>query len=109
MPGFRSPERTDQSHPSIRIFRERKEAAAQNANTNLVREADRDVIRFRPPALFGAGIIIAILFFAREVFIPLSLAILLSFLLEIPCTFLERRGFKRGVAVSLLVVLSCGA
>jgi len=56
-------------------------------------------------ALFGAAIVIAILFFAREVFIPLSLAILLSFLLAIPCTFLEHHGFKRPLAVLLLVGL----
>src|SRR5579859_3238203 len=56
-------------------------------------------------ALFGAAIVIAILFFAREVFIPLSLAILFSFLLAIPCTFLEHHGFKRPLAVVLLVGL----
>jgi len=67
---------------------------------------NRDGIRFRPLALVGAGIVIALLYFGRAVFIPLSLAVLLSFLLAIPCTFLERHGFKRPGAVALLAVLS---
>lgn len=54
----------------------------------------------------AAGTIIALLFFARDVFIPLSLAVLLSFLLAIPCSFLERRGFARMPAVLTVVFLS---
>jgi predicted PurR-regulated permease PerM len=91
---------------SLRIFRKREASDGHSKPANRrVRAADRDVVRFRPMALFGAGIVIAMLFFAREVFIPLSLAILLSFLLAIPCTFLEHHGFKRPLAVLLLVGL----
>src|SRR5580765_47088 len=73
---------------SLRIFRKREASDGHSKSDNRrVRAADRDVIGFRPMALFGAGIVIAMLFFAREVFIPLSLGILLSFLLAIPCTF----------------------
>ncbi len=90
----------------LRIFRKREAPGGHAKSDNRrVRAADRDVIRFRPMAILGAGVIIALLFFAREVFIPLSLAILLSFLLATPCTFLERHGFKRPLAVMLLVGL----
>ena len=54
----------------------------------------------------ATGTIIALLFFAREGFVPLSLAILSSFLLAIPCSFLERHGFSRTPAVLLVVALS---
>jgi len=107
MPDSPDPETKDYNGPPIRIFRKRESLQKQvKPNDKLVRAADRDLIRFRPLALVGAGIIIALLFFAREVFVPLSLAVLLSFLLANPCTFLERHGFKRPVAVLLLVVLS---
>jgi predicted PurR-regulated permease PerM len=56
--------------------------------------------------VIAAGTILALLYFAKEVLIPLSLAALLSFLLAIPCSFLERRGFKRGLAVLTVVSLS---
>src|SRR5678809_695724 len=58
---------------SLRIFRKREASDGHSKPANRrVRAADRDVVRFRPMALFGAGIVIAMLFFAREVFIPLS-------------------------------------
>ncbi|HEX3987978.1 MAG TPA: AI-2E family transporter, partial [Verrucomicrobiae bacterium] len=55
----------------------------------------------------AAGTLIALLFFARDVFIPVSLAVLFSFLLAIPCSFLERHGFKRTPAVVVVVTLAC--
>src|SRR5947207_1060409 len=107
MPDSENSERKVSNGAPVRIFRKREALDGQGKSSNrLVRTADRDLIRFRPWALLAAGVIIAMLFFAREVFIPLSLAVLLSFLLGIPCTFLERHGFKRLLAVLLLVGLS---
>ena len=57
-------------------------------------------------SVVAMGTIIAVLYFAREVFIPLSLAILLSFLLAIPCSFLEHLGLKRALASVVVVTVS---
>ncbi len=70
------------------------------------RDLNADSVKFRPLTVVATGTIIALLFFARDVFIPLSLAVLLSFLLAIPCSFLERRGFKRTPAVICVVALT---
>ena len=64
-------------------------------------------IKFEPMTIVAAGTVIAVLFFARDVFIPISLAVLFSFLLAIPCSFLERHGFKRTPAVVVVVTLAC--
>jgi predicted PurR-regulated permease PerM len=60
----------------------------------------------RATTVVALGTVIALLFFARDVFIPLSLSLLLSFLLAIPCSFLERHGFKRTPAVIFVVLLT---
>lgn len=56
--------------------------------------------------VIATGTIIAFLYFARDLFIPVALAVLLSFLLAIPCSLLERYRFKRIWAVLVVVVLS---
>ncbi len=57
-----------------------------------------------------AALVLATLYFAREVFVPLALAGLLAFLLAPACARLERWGAKRGPAALLVVVLSlCAA
>jgi predicted PurR-regulated permease PerM len=57
-------------------------------------------------ALIGAALVIAGLYFSREVLIPLSVAVLLSFLLAMPCSWLERLHIPRGIAVVTTVLLS---
>ncbi len=53
------------------------------------------------------GILVAaVLYFAREVFIPLALAGLLAFFLAPPATRLERWGMKRTPAALLVILLS---
>jgi len=54
--------------------------------------------------LASVCVVIAALYFGREVLIPLSLAVLLSFLLSPPVRWLERVGLRR-VASSIVVVL----
>lgn len=51
---------------------------------------------------------IAALFVGRRVFIPLALAVVLSFLLTPPVIFLERLHFRRVPAVMLVLALSLG-
>lgn len=58
-----------------------------------------------PTTLVVAAVVVAFLYFAREVFIPLSLAVLLSFLLAMPCEFLERHGWRRSFAVLSVVTI----
>lgn len=52
---------------------------------------------------------VALLYFAREVFIPIALAALLAFLLAPLVKRLERRGLRRGLAVMMVIALTSGA
>jgi len=58
--------------------------------------------------LVAGVVIIAILYFARVVFIPLALALLFSLLLTPPVTFLERIKCPRILAIFLVVVILVG-
>ena len=59
----------------------------------------------RVVALASVCVIAAMLYFGRDVFIPLALAILLSFLLTLPVQWLERLRLPRIVAVLAVVIL----
>ena len=59
--------------------------------------------------LVSVCIVFAALYLGREVFVPLALAILLSFLLTPPVRWLERLGLGRIVAVLIVVCISLGA
>lgn len=52
--------------------------------------------------------IVAALYFAQEVFIPLAVAVLLTFLLAPAVTWLERRGMRGVLAVLLVVATALG-
>jgi len=90
----------------LAVSRGQSRVVSQASARSGARAIDPDSLRFRPMSVMAIGAIIAILFFARDVFIPLSLAVLLSFLLAIPCSFLERHGFKRTPAVVSVVGLT---
>ena len=62
----------------------------------------------RMMTLLGLIAVCAILYFAREVLIPIALATLLSFLLSPLVLWLERHGIKRAIAVIATVVLLIG-
>jgi predicted PurR-regulated permease PerM/GAF domain-containing protein len=59
--------------------------------------------------LLIASVVIAGLFFGRELLIPLALAVLLGFLLDPAVTRLKRWGLPRMVATLVVVVLALGA
>lgn len=65
-----------------------------------------DYAKISSNALFGAALVIAGLYFAREVLIPLSVAILLSFLLAMPCAWLERHHIPRALSVVMTVLFA---
>ena len=52
-------------------------------------------------------VVTGILYFGREVLIPLALSVLLSFLLAPAVRQLERRRVPRAAAITLMVALSC--
>jgi predicted PurR-regulated permease PerM len=52
-------------------------------------------------------VVTGILYFGREVLIPLALSVLLSFLLAPAVRHLERRRVPRAAAITLMVALSC--
>jgi predicted PurR-regulated permease PerM len=58
------------------------------------------------PSLLGFVSVVACLYLGRDFLLPLVLAALLSFLLAPLCEFLERRGLKRGLAVTLSALLA---
>lgn len=58
--------------------------------------------------IVAAVVVIATLYFARIVFIPLALALLLSLVLSPPVAFLERIKLPRALAIFLMIVLLVG-
>ena len=54
-------------------------------------------------------LVVVVLYFAREVFVPLALAALIAFVLTPPAHRLERWGMKRTPAALLVIVLSLAA
>jgi predicted PurR-regulated permease PerM len=58
--------------------------------------------------IVAAVVVIATLYFARVVFIPLALALLLSLVLTPPVAFLEKIKLPRVLAILLVVVVLFG-
>ncbi len=54
--------------------------------------------------LVSAAVIVAALYFGRDVFMPLALAILVGFVLDPMVSWLKRRGVPRAVAVFIVVL-----
>ncbi|MEO6163322.1 MAG: AI-2E family transporter [Candidatus Binatia bacterium] len=54
----------------------------------------------------GAALLVAILYWAQAIFIPVALAILLTFLLAPVVGQLQRWGINRGLSVTLVVLLT---
>ena len=65
-----------------------------------------DNLKTTDSALVTGILVAAVLYFAREVFIPFALAGLLAFFLASPATRLERWGMKRTPAALLVILLS---
>lgn len=67
--------------------------------------------KFKVPdtSLLTAVLVMGALYFGREVFVPLALAALLSFLLVPASTLLERWGIRRAPAALIVVFLSLAA
>jgi predicted PurR-regulated permease PerM/GAF domain-containing protein len=61
----------------------------------------------RPDNAVLTGILaVAVLYFARAVFVPLALAALIAFVLAAPAHFLERLGLRRTLAALCVILLS---
>jgi len=68
---------------------------------NLLTNSARGVLSVLQYIVFGS----IILYFGREVFIPISFALLISFILHPVCAWLERRGMGRILAISIAISL----
>jgi len=68
---------------------------------NLVTNSGRGVLSVLQYIVFGS----IILYFGRDVFIPISFALLISFVLYPVCAWLERRGMRRLLAISIAISL----
>ncbi len=66
----------------------------------------RETLKGANSSLVTGILALAVLYFAREVFVPLALAGLLAFLLAPVATLLERWGVKRTPAALLVILLS---
>jgi predicted PurR-regulated permease PerM len=71
-----------------------------------VASESRDNLKHPGNALFTGILIIAVLYFAREVFVPLALAALIAFVLAPAALWLERSGLKRTPAALIVILLS---
>jgi predicted PurR-regulated permease PerM len=65
---------------------------------------DLDIVR-AAAALVSAAVIIAGLYYGRDILIPLAIAFLITFALNPPVTWLVRRGLPRLLATSLVMVI----
>jgi predicted PurR-regulated permease PerM len=66
--------------------------------------------KVRPLVLLaGAVLLLGILYWGRDVFIPLAIASLLAFVLTPGVSVLQRRGLPRSIAVLLVVVMGFSA
>lgn len=75
------------------------------AGASVLKEA-REHLKGTDNALMTGILVLAVMYFAREVFVPLALAGLLAFLLAPAATLLERWGAKRTPAALLVILLS---
>ena len=66
----------------------------------------RDTLKRNDSALMTAILVVAVLYFAREVFVPLALAGLIAFVLAPGALRLERWGMKRTPAALLVILFS---
>ncbi len=73
-----------------------------------MKESTSNPSSFRVGSWLGVLAVAGVLYFAQAVFVPLALALLLSFLLAPLIRGLERRGLQRVPAVALGVLLSVG-
>jgi predicted PurR-regulated permease PerM len=91
-------------------FNERKKSAFQGTRARyiliIMQIAPLSSIVGRTCGLISFALIVGTLFLLREIFIPLALAILLSFLLVPVATRLERWGFSRALAVICSVLIA---
>ena len=62
-----------------------------------------------PPTLLSIALVVAGLYFARDVLIPIALAVLLSFLLAPAVARLQRAGMRRAMAVGIVMFLARSA
>src|ERR1700676_4932047 len=74
-----------------------------SSSLRLSEEPMESEVRLTKPPLIltlaSIAVIVAALYLAKEVLVPLTLAVLLSFLLSPICDWLERRGLARVPAV----------
>lgn len=57
-------------------------------------------------SLISIGLILLLMYLGQSILLPLSFASLLCILLMVPCSFLERHGFPKGIAALLSVLVA---
>jgi predicted PurR-regulated permease PerM len=75
----------------------------------MTRPFTTELLIRRTCGLIIAIALVAVLYLAREVFLPLTLAILMAFLLSSPVKWLERKKVPRVASVILVIALAGGS
>ena len=83
--------------------------AASSQGCSATPRAAHDYRRPRLGALIGGAVLIALLYYGRDVLAPCALAVLLAFLLDPLVTRLRRIGASQGLAVALALSLTMTA
>src|ERR1700691_4718781 len=81
----------------------------RSASTEVMARPHRNQDDSHLLVLVSAVVIIATLYFAKVVLVPFALAILFTFILATPVSWLERLHVPRFFAVLLMVLLTVGA
>ena len=71
-------------------------------------QIEQSAPNFNASSLIGAGVVVAGLYFGREVLLPFVIAVLLSFVLAIPVKMLQGWGLGRKFPVGVVVLLAFG-
>jgi predicted PurR-regulated permease PerM len=110
---LRAPRDKDKPAPSVRDLAEGQAPSSvlppsSKLGEQLARAVPPPVRSLAPVGLFVIAVG-AVLYLARVVFIPLTFAVMLSFLLSPMVTWLQRRGLPRAVGAAIVVALLLGA
>lgn len=95
-------------HPTLRVFgvREVSRCGCQDRGKTALLSEARENLKRTDNALLTGILAVAVLYFAREVFVPLALAGLIAFVLAPAAERLERWGIRRTPAALVVIFLS---
>jgi predicted PurR-regulated permease PerM len=98
--------RCRKSYAAIAGYYDDRELPSVQAAYPMAIASKRESVSFEVPPVITAVIAIGALYFGQAIFIPFALALLLSFLLTSPVTWLERLKLGRALSVALVLIFT---